>query len=480
MSAPIHPDPATDAPLSPSGDASAADGELTPLLLAGLRKTLHWEDADRARQNAIAHNDIDELALNHAALAGRDTHFSHQVRTKGVTHQKKSGRCWMFAALNTLRPHVIREHEMEGFEFSVSYLQFWDKLERANLYFEEVIEMRDTDFLDREWENLNQWALHDGGWWNYLIALVRKYGVVPDSAMPETHSSTHTEALNRVLHRFVRSRAAAMLKRHADGASVDELRSLKEEALAGVYRLLAISLGEPPSSFRWRFRQQSQRPDDPEALAAAEDKNLSAEQRFTPQEFQQRFVGDALDELVCLYHDPKVETGRHYVFERAKNIVGSHCMNFVNVGMHELKQAAIRSILANEAMWFAVNMSIDQSRKRGVMLDGLFDYESLFGTDLELDKADRARFREGASNHAMALVGVDLDAEERPRKWLAENSWGKDDVESGRWIMDDAWFDEHTYTILVHRRHVPEEILAAFDEEPTTLPSWYPGASGVA
>jgi bleomycin hydrolase len=109
----------------------------------------------------------------------------------------------------------------------------------------------------------------------------------------------------------------------------------------------------------------------------------------------------------------------------------------------------------------------------------LFDYETLFGIDLTFSKADRTRFHSGASGHAMALSGVDLDADGQPRKWLVENSWGDDKGDKGLWTLYDDWFDEHVYTIIVHRRHVPAEILAHFDEEATVLPAWYPGARGI-
>ena len=202
---------------------------LKPEFLDELRRGYRLEGGDRARHNAVSNNDLESLALNRELLRGDDGHFSHRVKSGKITHQQKSGRCWMFATLNTLRPRIMRDHRMEDFEFSVSYLQFWDRLERANLYLEWIIELRDRDYLDREWEMMNRWSMEDGGWWNYLTALVRKYGVIPRTVMPETHGSSNTAALNGVLARLVKARAAAMLDRYRDGAGPDELRVLKDE-----------------------------------------------------------------------------------------------------------------------------------------------------------------------------------------------------------------------------------------------------------
>ncbi len=108
----------------------------------------------------------------------------------------------------------------------------------------------------------------------------------------------------------------------------------------------------------------------------------------------------------------------------------------------------------------------------------LFDYESLFGLEMPLSRLDRCRLLAGASNHAMVLMGVDLK-DGKPVKWLVENSWGEDKGNKGTWTLYDNWFDEHVYNIIVHKDHVPAKTMAAFAEEATPLPAWYPGAMGI-
>jgi bleomycin hydrolase len=461
----------------PEAVRTATVGELTPDFIDSLRQGYRMTEIDRARHNAVTSGDISELSLNREVLRGDDGLFSHRIRTKGITHQKQSGCCWMFAALNTLRPQIIRECGVEEFEFSVTFLQFWDKMERANLFFEAVIEMGETDFLDREWESLNRSALEDGGWWNFVAGLIEKYGVVPTSAMPETHGSSNTAIFNQVFGRLVRSRAVKIIEAHAGGSDGHAQRTLKEDALREVYRFLVINFGKPPEEFDWRYKRSEEKNSD--FLDGVEDQKLSKAETFTPRSFFKRFVGRSLDQFVCLYNDPKNELNRHYTFRGASNIVGTRWMNFVNIGMAQMKEIAIASIRANEPLWFAVNMAYDQSNKLGLMHDRLFDYESLFGLDLPLGKADRARFHAAASNHAMTLMGVDLDKDDKPKKWLVENSWGVEKGKDGWWTLHDSWFDEHVYTIIVHKRHVAEEILKHFDEEAAELPAWYPGAPGV-
>lgn len=463
--------------------AAATSGALTSEFLTALRTGYEMSQADRACHNAVANNAVTSLALNRDVVRADDGHFSHRIKSQGITDQKKSGRCWMFAGLNVLRPQVIREHQMEEFEFSTAYLQFWDKMEKANLFLESIIELRDTHFLDRDWETVNKWIMEDGGWWNYVVGLIEKYGVAPLSAMPETHASTHTDPLNHILGRLLRTKAVRITDRHADGAGIEALRTEKNEALKEVYRLLVLNLGEPPVEFEWRYRRRRMRPGNEEDVKAelrtvAED-DLSPPEHHTPQSFSKKYVGPSLTDHVCLYNDPQNELNRHYCFDRAHNIVGNENMHFVNIDTVPMKEVAKASILANEPVWFAVNMTFDQSAEHGLMEHDLFDYETLFGIDLTVSKADRTRFHAGASCHAMVLMGVDLDTDGRPLKWLVENSHGDDTGKQGRWALLDQWFDEHVYTIIVHKSHVPDAILAHFEESPTVLPAWYPGAGGI-
>jgi bleomycin hydrolase len=460
-------------------------GALSPEFIESLQEGYEMDADDRARFNAITNSDINSLALNREIVSGEDGHFSHRIKSKGITNQKASGRCWMFAGFNVMRPKIIHDLGLEEFEFSAAYLLFWDKMEKSNLYLEQVIELREADRLDREWQLINEWMVGDGGWWNYVTSLIDKYGTVPVSVMPETHSSENTRAMNTVLQRLLHSRAAALLEASEKGAGLAELREQKSEAMAEVYRFLALNLGEPPREFEWRYEQQEKGDKKKDEKSGGEkdepkvaQENLTPSKRYTPQSFYREFVGVDLSEFVALYHDPAKPTGKHYRFERARNIAGAPEMDFVNVEVEELKKVAIQSVLANQPLWFAVNMGPDQSKDHGLMENGLFDYEALFGIEMPFTKLDRAHFNSGASNHAMVLMGVDLDGG-KPRKWLVENSWGDDKGNKGTWTLYDGWFDEHVYNVIVHRDHISPETLAVFEEDAESLPSWYPGAMGI-
>ena len=288
-----------DRPAPPEQVSSS--GAITPEFLADLRNNYVMSAGDRACHNAVTNQSVNSLALNRDALRGNDGHFSHRIKSNGITDQKKSGRCWMFAGLNVLRPQVMRDHRMEEFQFSTAYLQFWDKMEKSNLYLESIIELREADYLDRDWEIVNRFAVEEGGWWNFLAGLVEKYGVVPLSAMPETHASSNTGPLNHILGRLLRTHAVRIMKLHEGGAGIEALRAAKTAALKDTYRFLVINLGEPPKEFEWRYQLRKEPHKTGEAATAdmhsVEEENLTPPELHTPKSFYRKYVGSTLCRL---------------------------------------------------------------------------------------------------------------------------------------------------------------------------------------
>lgn len=473
--------------------ARAADGGLTPDLLDSLRQSYK---RDEVRFNALAANPINSLALNRSVVDAHNTHFSHRIKSKGITDQHSSGRCWLFAGLNTLRPAIIAKLDLDGFEFSESYLQFWDKLEKSNLYLEYMIELRDADPLDREWESVQKWTLGDGGWWQYVVALVGKYGVVPKEAMPATTASDNTDTLNNILERKLHVDGAKLRELHRTGADVKALRAYKQQAMVEVYRILAQTLGEPPQEFTWRptkkkkdddKKAKSAPPKDgakkADAKAAAKTKepaldiDLTPAKKYTPQSFYREMVGTALEDYVSLYYDPLNPMLKHYSFARSRNFADKADVDFVNISLDAMKQIAMKSVMANEPVWFGADVGKDQNKTLGIMANNLYNYGPIFDVNLHLDRAQRILFRDGGANHAMVFMGVDV-VDNKPAKWLVENSWGADKGDKGTWTLYNNWFDEHVYMVIVNKRHVPADMLKVFTEPVTVLPPWYPGASG--
>lgn len=460
--------------------AMAQEGsDLSLSLIEEIQDQYEHDTHARAMQNALTSVGIKDLSENRNILANHNSTFSHRVKTKGISNQKSSGRCWMFAGLNALKPVILKNLNLDSFEFSHVYLQFWDKFEKANTFLEHVISFRDEDVLGRELTFLMKAPCPDGGYWENFADLVNKYGVVPKEAMAETASSESTGMMTKNLDRILRKHAGLMLDGYKKDRSVSRMRARKTQALTEVYRILVLNLGQPPKTFTWRHKIKHEDPDK-DAKDAEEDQDkddvtqpLSARQTFTPRAFYETFVDVDLSEYVNIADDPIRAKGTHSEILMTKNLFNGQNARFANVSRAVLKQVAMAMLLDNRALYFAADVSPDQDSKKGIMATGLYDFESVYDLDLSITKRQRLLYRDSTLNHGMAFIGVDL-LDGVPQKWLVENSWGSDRGESGLWTMYDNWFDEYVFCLVVHKKYVPEEVLNILEKPTQKLPVWDP------
>jgi len=421
---------------------------------------------NRLALNAVTAGKVQVVARNREAVvrASQRT-FSHVIKTPDITNQKQSGRCWMFAGLNVLRVAAMKSLKVDQFEFSQTYLQFYDKLEKANWFLETMITTADEPTDGRLITFLLQDPIQDGGQWDMFADLVRKYGVVPKSVMPDAESSGESMPMNGVLRAKLREYAAELRRRKAGGEAAGELRRRKDEMLATVYRMLAIHLGRPPREFEWQWRDS--------------DDEFHRDSAITPEQFYERYVGVDLDDYVSLINCPTADKpfGKLYTVKHLGNVVGGTPVRYVNVDIATFKKAAATQIAAGRPVWFGCDVGKMAERDQGALDREMYDLELLYATEFAADKAERVEYGHSVMTHAMVLTGVDLDDKGRPRKWKVENSWGDKVGDKGYFVMSDRWFDEYMFEVVIERKHLPKRVLSVLDTEPVVLPPWDPMGS---
>jgi bleomycin hydrolase len=444
---------------------SGSEGALTAEQLSRLQAEFEQSAAYRLAQNAVTQVSADDVALNRRIITNTDHSFSTVLDDWVVTNQKQSGRCWMFAGLNLFRVGAMKAMNLKEFEFSQNYLLFWDKVERSNYFLEAIIDTADRDADDRTVAYLLGSPLGDGGQWNMFLNLVRRHGLVPKPFMPETESSSNTRRMNSILVAKLREGAQAIRGLAERGASIGEQRDAKDGLLESIYRIASIHLGTPPSEFEWQWTDK--------------DRTFHRDPVSTPQEFADRYVQLPLDDYVCLVNDPRASSpyGRTFTVEYLGNVVGGGIVKYLNVEIDVMKDVARRTIEDGEPVWFGCDTGKMMRRDLGIWDLKLFDYETLYDTTFELDKAGRLEYHQTAMNHAMLFTGVDVAAG-RTRRWRVENSWGADNSgRKGFYVMNDSWFDEHTFEVAARRDYLPADLRDAIDQEPIVLPAWDPMGS---
>lgn len=415
--------------------------------------------------NTVTANGVRTSALRWTAQKDVVHEYSIRLDNRGMTAQKASGRCWMFAALNCLRYHMIHKFNLNNFELSQSYTCFFDKLEKSNYFLENILNTLDEPTEGRLISYLLSDLVSDGGQWDMISSIIQKYGVVPKSAYPESVSSSGTGEMNNILVTKLREFACTLRTMAKEGASMDELRAKKVEMMSVIYRILCICMGTPPTTFDLELRDK--------------DNNFIGDYGLTAKTFYEKYIGLDLNEYVSIINAPTADKPymRSYTVKCLGNVVGGIPVRYVNLPIEELKKAAIAQMKDGEPVWFGCDVGKSSHRANGTMDLNTYDLESLFDTTFPMTKAQQLDYNHTRMTHAMVFQGVDLMADGTPVRWCVENSWGEDAGKKGMYLMTDEWFNEYMYQIVVQKKYLSKEILDAYYSEPIELEPWDPMGS---
>lgn len=415
-------------------------------------------------ESSVTKNGVRNASFNWHSIADNDPHFSIDLKTGDVADQKQSGRCWMFAALNTMRHEMQHKFNLpDDFELSQSYQFFWDKFEKANYFYENVLKTASLPTDDRKVAWLMDAPQSDGGQWDMLCALIEKYGVMPKSAMPESFNSNRSNGINDLLNTKLRHDAVILRQMVNEGhASEEQLTAKRKTMLGEVYRMLSYAFGEPATHFDFEYRTKK-------------DHEFHRDANLTPQEFFQKYIGWNLDDYISIIQAPTTdkEYYKTYTIDMLGNVVGGRQIKHLNLPMQDLKDLAIKQLQAGESVWFGSDVIKYSETKLGIMALNTFDFDKLFNVDLNMSKADMLDYKQSMMDHAMVITGVDL-VDGKPTKWKVENSWGSKVGTKGYFVMSDEWMDQYVYQIVVNKKYLNDKQAKAQAEAPAVLKPWDP------
>lgn len=438
---------------------------ISPEALCCLEQKFDQNPVHTVAMNAVYTNGINACARNYPVDRQITHDYSISLTQGKITNQKKSGRCWMFAALNCLRFALMKKCNLETFELSQSYTLFYDKLEKSNYFLESILNTLDEKTSSRLIAHLLSSPLGDGGQWDMLCSLVNKYGLVPKSAMPESYSSSATSEMCSYMTEKLREFACILRRAHNDGESMEQLRARKEEMMQTIYNMLCISLGKPSKTFTFEYRDK--------------DGNFHRDCDLTPKAFYEKYIGVNVNDYISLINAPTEDKPfyRSYSVSYLGNVIEGRPVKYVNLPIEELKKAAIAQMKDGKPVWFGCDVGKRSSRDGGIMDTELYDLDHLFDTTFGMTKGERLDYGQSLMTHAMVFQGVNLDENGNPNRWRVENSWGEDAGKDGYYVMSDRWFDEYTYQIVVNKKYLPKEVLDVYESEPIMLEPWDPMGS---
>jgi bleomycin hydrolase len=446
--------------------------EGTPLTLDFLTECSveRRDDPDAVRMGEIVGNlPVDWLALKNSAMLEDNWDYNSKLmESPKVVDQNNSGRCWLFSSLAYARYLTIRKFHIEyKFEFSETYLYFYDKIERGNLFLEHMWTLRDRDLQDREvrmFTSPSSHILEDGGYFHTFMCLVKKYGLVPKNVYGESFNSKTSAYMNETLISVINNMALEIF-RNKDKWDREDFEEKKYEYNTTIYDLMVRFLGEPPKpddNFTWTFKN--------------EHGELQSVPNLTPRKFYQTVIPHEHETKVVIINDPRhPETYFQTSFmESSLTMIGGELAKMINLPMDVFKKIVCENLKNESPVWFACDMGKCFDCENYTSDPKRFDYKSVLGTDVHFDKGDMLEMMTSVPNHAMLFNGVDTIEDKEGnvtgyKKWRVDNSWGmygdiEDQPDLGFYRFSDDYMDKFVYEAVVDMRYFDEDVIKKFLE----------------
>ncbi|WP_337692460.1 C1 family peptidase [Companilactobacillus mishanensis] len=430
--------------------------EINKASLADFQANLNHDVSNNALKNAVAEVGIFKATQNSDAKSKLNPVFNIEVPTGKVSNQKRSGRCWLFSSLTNLRTEFATRYNMKDFELSQNYLSFYDRLEKANYFFQNIVETADLPITDRKVNWLFTSPSGDGGQWQYAANLIEKYGVVPDYVMPETVASDNTSEFNSTINKLLRKDGIEIREMIKNNQPTDECI---QQMLSDIYRICVYSFGQPPVEFELSLKD--------------DDGKIIEEPTITPLDFLKNYFSLDLDDYIGVMNSPQESKkyNQSYTIDTQGNIVGGVQEKFFNLPIERLKELTIQQLKGNDTVWFGNDVGNQSERRQGLLFGDMYQYDQLFGIDTKMTKGEALDYGNASVTHAMVFTGANV-INDVPNRWKVENSWGEENGNKGYFTMDDEWFDNNVYEVVINKKYFTDQELAAYADDPIVLPAW--------
>ncbi|KAF2458574.1 bleomycin hydrolase [Lineolata rhizophorae] len=439
-----------------------------------------WEEElmqdpkNRLALAALSTNAVTSIISSRKAVIGDIQAFNVKIPLEGspVTNQRSSGRCWLFASTNVFRVPIMKKYKLKEFELSQAYLFFWDKLEKANFFLENVIDTAGEPLDGRLVQALCSSPVGDGGQWDMVANLVQKYGLVPQMLYPDSYNAMNSGAMDRLITTKLREDAMKLrsMASSKDATARAAMGRAKDEMLQQIHLILTLMLGPPPSPtkpFTWQFHDQS----GAFHSLTMTPKSFAAE--LSEPQLVRACAGTDVHKLFSLVNDPRNEYMQLLSVDRLGNVFGGRPITYVNVEVSTMKTACVAMLRRGFPVFFGSDVGKYSDSSRGIMDTNLYNYELGFNVRLGMTKAQRLMTGESAMTHAMVLTAVQVEGGKTVR-WRVENSWSESAGEKGYFVMADEWMDEFVYQAVVDPSCVSKAVRDVLNSSPKMLPLWDP------
>ena len=424
--------------------------------LEQIKKFKEVYDSDRMNkviENAITKNGVEKACISRDVIIENQPVFNIELPESKRYDQQDSYKCWIFSGLNLIKYDIANNLNMNvaDLELSNSYIAFYDKLEKSNNTYENIIGLENVDYDYIHKEKIITSCVNEGGYWEWFEAIIDKYGVLPYSYNPDAVESTNFLRVQCIYTEKVKKDILKLIELKRNGADIELLRENKNKFLQENYILLCKLIGEPLTEFNYEYKDKS-----------GEYHRIDG---LTPIEFKNRFLKLRLEDFVTIGNFPMYnkEFNKVYRLKYEGNVRQAYA-RYLNLPIEDLKELTIKQLKDGVPVYMGAHIMKFRDTKSGVLDTRLYDYADTLNFET-LSKEEALNLRDICMHHAMSFVGVNL-VDGVPQRWKIEDSYGDKAKVKGCYVMNDNFFSEFVLSITVDKKYLSAEQLECLKQEP--------------
>mgnify|MGYP000454506992 FL=1 len=418
------------------------------------KKIYNSEKTNKIIENAITKNGLENACINRDIIIENQPIFNIELPESKRYDQKDSWRCWIFGGLNLIKHNIAKNLNMNviDLELSNNHIAFYDKLEKSNNTYENIIDANNVDFEYIHKDETLKFCVSEGGYWDMFVSIVNKYGIVPYSYNPDTVESTTVQNVEYLYTEKIKKDILKLIELKKNGMDINVLRIEKKKFLQENYILLCKIYGEPTTKFNFEYKDK--------------DGNYKKIENLTPIDFKNRFLNLKLEDFVTIGNTPMYNKEYYKLYQKKHlgNVYGKSYVKYLNLPIEDLKELSIKQLKDNVPVYMGAHILKFRDKKSGVLDIRLYNYEDTLNLK-RLSKEEALNLYDISMHHIMSFTGVNL-VNGKPQRWKVEDSYGDKEKVNGYYIMNDNFFNEFVLSVVIDKKYLSEKQLKLLEQEP--------------
>jgi len=417
-------------------------------------KVYNADKTNKIIENSITKNGLENSCINRDIIIENQPVFNIELPESKRYDQQDSWRCWIYGGLNLIKHNIAQNLNVNvmDLELSNNHIAFFDKLEKSNNTYENIINIENIDFDYLHKESILKYCVSEGGYWEWFVSIVNKYGILPYAYNPNAVESTNYEKVEYLYTEKVKKDIIKLLDLKKNRTDINLLRKEKNKFLQENYILLCKILGEPVTEFNYEYKDKN-----------GEYKRI---EKLTPIEFKNKFLDLELENFVQIGNIPMYNKEYYKVYKKKYlgNIYQESYVKYINLPIGDLKELTIKQLKDGIPVYMGAHILKCRDEKSGILDSRLYNYEDTLNFKT-LSKEEALNLYDISMHHIMIFTGVNL-INNKPQKWKIEDSYGDKEKVNGYYIMNDNFFDEFVLSVVIDKKYLTQKQLGLLKQEP--------------